>query len=179
MATGSRKFPLLAHFCSSQWMKKALVGPLWLDVTNMMASEHFKKENIWLPVAVLLEPWGFHLRAVHVMLFSGFTTKCAHFTSISSSWKSFLYNFKYNLPYLLYLSIETCDNHPMGKKNEIQALPHRSLVHTHAKAYGGHNNLNFTIHPFLLDFISFSWFKTCRLLNSKYHNLQTFSPSNI
>ena len=45
-------FPLLARFCSSKRMGKALVGRLWLDVTKVMASKRSKKENIRLPVAV-------------------------------------------------------------------------------------------------------------------------------
>ena len=44
-ATGSRIFPLLARFCPSQRTGKTLVGRLWLDVTNVMASKRSKKEN--------------------------------------------------------------------------------------------------------------------------------------
>ena len=45
-------FPFLARFCSSQRIGKALVGRLWLDVTNVMASKRSKKETILLPVEV-------------------------------------------------------------------------------------------------------------------------------
>ena len=44
-ATGSQIFPLLARFCSSQRTGKTLVGCLWLDVTNVMASKRSKKEK--------------------------------------------------------------------------------------------------------------------------------------
>ena len=45
-------FPFLARFCSSQKTGKGLVGRLWFDVTNAMASKRSKKEKIRLPVAV-------------------------------------------------------------------------------------------------------------------------------
>ena len=48
--TGSQMFPL-ACFCSLQRTGKALVGRLWLDVTNVM-SKRSKKEKIRLPVTV-------------------------------------------------------------------------------------------------------------------------------
>ena len=51
-ATGSRMFPFLASFCSSQKTGKALVGRLCLDITNVMASKRSKKEKSWLPVAI-------------------------------------------------------------------------------------------------------------------------------
>ena len=44
-ATGSRMFPFLARFCSSQRKGKALVGRLWLDVTNVMASKRLKRKK--------------------------------------------------------------------------------------------------------------------------------------
>lgn len=45
MATGSQMFPFLVWFCSSQQKGKALVGRLWLDVTNTMVSKCSKKEK--------------------------------------------------------------------------------------------------------------------------------------
>ena len=51
-ATRSQVFPFLARFCSSQRIGKALVGRLWLDVTNVMVSKDSKKEKLRLPVAV-------------------------------------------------------------------------------------------------------------------------------
>ena len=51
-ATGSRMFPFLARFCFLSMTGKALVGRLWLDVTNVMASKRSKKETNRLPVAV-------------------------------------------------------------------------------------------------------------------------------
>ena len=45
-------FPFLARFCSSQRTGIALVGRLWLDVTNVMGSKRSKNETILLPVAV-------------------------------------------------------------------------------------------------------------------------------
>ena len=52
-ATRSQMFPFLARFCPPQQTGKALVGCLWLDVTNMMVSKCSKKKTIRLPVAVL------------------------------------------------------------------------------------------------------------------------------
>ena len=50
--TWNRTFPFLARVCSSQRTGKTLVGRLWLDVTNVMASKRSIKENNGLPVAV-------------------------------------------------------------------------------------------------------------------------------
>lgn len=44
---------------------------------------------------------------------------------------------------------------------EKDYLPHRGFVNSHTKTYSSHNNWNFSIHPLLLDLISFSWFQTC------------------
>ena len=44
---------------------------------------------------------------------------------------------------------------------EKDYLPHRRFVNSHTKTYSSHNNWNFSIHPLLLDLISFSWFQTC------------------
>ena len=50
--TGSQIFLFLARFCSSQWTGKALVGRLWLGVTNMITSKRSKKKKILLLVAI-------------------------------------------------------------------------------------------------------------------------------
>ena len=46
-APGSGMLLFLARFCSSQRTENALVGRLWLDVTNVMASKRSKKEKLY------------------------------------------------------------------------------------------------------------------------------------
>ena len=50
-ATGSQMFPCFGTFLLVTKDEK-IVGRLWLDVTNALASKRSKKEKIRLPVAV-------------------------------------------------------------------------------------------------------------------------------
>ena len=61
----------------------------------------------------------------------------------------------------------------------IWGLPDRSFVNSHTKTNCRHNNCNLSIHPFLLDLISFGWFKTCEKYNGIMYFFLFFTISFI